>query len=143
MVKFSVGLSAKEFEKLIKNLTEHGKKLEAAKEDILMALADYVYERIMFYVPVDTGRLKQSFIKEFSHDIAKVYTDLYYAKYVEFGTGISGKQSEYNSKYISEKAYNLNYTGQPAQKFVYQAVLDVENNYIEIVKSVLREKGLI
>ena len=34
-------------------------------------------------------------------------------------------------------------TGQIAHKFVYNAVLDLEQNYVEIAKNVLRRKGLI
>lgn len=143
MVTFNVNLSPESFTKLAQDLQNYTNKLIQAEPDILQALADYVYERIMFYVPVDTGQLKASFMKEVSQNVARVYTDLYYAKYVEFGTGIRGSNSEYDSKYVSELNYSPTYAGQPARKFIYQAVLDLERDYEEIVLNVLRKKGLI
>lgn len=144
MVTFNVNLSPESFTKLAQDLQNYTNKLIQAEPDILQALADYVYERIMFYVPVDTGQLKASFMKEVSQNVARVYTDLYYAKYVEFGTGIRGSNSDYDSKYIdAKKGYKTDYAGQPAHKFMYNAVLDLERDYEDIVLNVLRQKGLI
>jgi len=143
MVRFEANLSSSSLEKVISQLDAHGKKLIQAQNFVLQALADYVYERIMFYVPVDTGQLKASFIQEVSNDVARVYTDLYYAKYVEFGTGIRGQGSGYDTKYMGEDSYSSEYQGQVAQKFIYQAVQDLERDYVEIATNVLREKGLI
>ena len=116
---------------------------EKAKADILEALTDYTYERIMFYVPVDTGKLMDSFMREVSGDVGRVYTDLYYAKYVEFGTGIRGSSSQYDTNYVSGITYSKSIEGQKAQKFMYKALQDVERDYPEIARSVLIEKGLI
>lgn len=143
MVKFKANLSPTSIENLIKQLNIYAKNLESLKLDIHQALADYAYERIMFYVPVDTGKLAESFIVDISKNMARVYTDLYYAKFVEFGTGIKGINSNYDSRYMKSESYSSNYSGQVAQKFVYKAVLDLEQNYIEIAKNVLRKKGLI
>ena len=149
MVKFNANLSSKSLEALIKDFNIYGENLLKAQKDILEALANYVYERIMFYVPVDTGTLKASFVKDISNDIARVYTDLYYAKFVEFGTGIHGRESNYDlsktdiQKLTYTRTYPETYTGQVAQKFIYRAVLDLEQNYVEVAKNVLREKGLI
>ena len=144
MKQFKANLSSKSLKNLMSQLELHGKKLVQAQKDVLDALADYVYERIMFYVPVKTGQLMESFVEDVSNDIARVYTDLYYAKYVEFGTGIRGINSEYDSKYINAKTdYDSEYAGQVAQKFIYKAVQDLEKDYIEIATNVLRKKGLI
>lgn len=147
MVRFQANLSASSLNALANKLTEYTNNLEQAQAEIVQALTDYVYERIMAYVPVDTGTLQSSFIKEISSEIGRVYTDLYYAKYVEFGTGIRGNSSGYDLTKIklsdSWRGYKEDYTGQVAQKFIYRAVLDLEANYQEIVKNILREKGLI
>lgn len=143
MITFNVNLSEKSFENLIQKLTEHAQNIVNAQVDVLQAIADYAYERIMFYVPVDTGRLMNSFIEEVSNDMARVYTDLYYAKYVEFGTGVMGANSSHPKSQQYGWSYGGTTTGQIAHKFVYQASLDVEQNYVEIAKNVLREKGLI
>lgn len=143
MITFKTSLSPTAIENLIKEFNVYSLKFESAKTDILEALTEYAYERIMFYVPVDTGQLMNSFVREISGNIGKVYTDLYYAKYVECGTGIRGSNSEYDSKYVHGLKYSSEYAGQPAQKFIYQAVLDVERDYKEIVRNVLKQKGLL
>lgn len=147
MVRFEANLSSSSLEKLISQLDAHGKKLIQAQNLVLQALADYVYERIIYYIDkqklIRTGQLRGSFMKEVSSDIARVYTDLYYAKYVEFGTGIRGKGSGYDTKYMGEDSYSPEFQGQVAQKFIYKAVQDLERDYVEIATNVLREKGLI
>jgi len=165
MIRFEANLSEKSLENLMSNLEKYGQKLQKAQEDVLLALAEYVYDRIIFYIPVDSGDLMNSFVMEtsyyYSFAVARVYTDLFYAKYVEFGTGVVGQGNQHP---ISDKygwIYDKNghgeagwvypkkdgtwgrTSGQVAQKFVYKAVLDLEQNYIEIAKNVLRKKGLI
>lgn len=147
MVKFNVNLSPTSIQNLSKKLKNYALEFENVKTEIVEALTDYVYERIMAYVPVDTGTLKASFMKEVSGNIGRVYTDLYYAKYVEFGTGVRGSSSEYdfNKLQISDawSDYDENYGGQEAQEFMYKAVQDLETNYISIARNILKQKGLI
>lgn len=153
MVTFNVNLSPESFTKLAQDLQDYANKLIQAEPDILQALADYAYERIIYYIDeknlIRTGQLRDSFVKEISEHLAVVYTDLYYAKFVEFGTGIRGRQSDYDvSKTNVEnlsytRTYPDTYLGQPAQKFVYNAVLDLERDYETIVLNVLKRKGLI
>lgn len=147
MVTFKTSLSPSALNKLAQELTQYGKSFEAAKLDVLQALMDYTYERIMYYVPVDTGELMDSFVIEVSSEIGRVYTDKYYAKYVEFGTGIKGEGSGYDlsSFTVSDtwKGYSQNFSGQVAQKFMYRALQDLENNYESIARSVLAKKGLL
>ena len=147
MIRFKSNLSPSSLNELAIQLTKYTQDLEAAKAEIVQVLTDYVYERIMAYVPIDTGTLKSSFVKEISGNIGRVYTDLFYAKYVEFGTGVRGSSSGYdlNKLQISDtwRGYNNNYTGQEAQKFIYRAVQDLETNYVSIARNILKQKGLI
>ena len=155
MITFKASLSPTSFENLTKQLNLYARNLESVKLDIHQALADYVRSRIDFYLVseehVRTGTLLNSFEKEVSNDIAKVYTDLYYAKFVEFGTGIRGRKSKYDVSKTDIEAKDLLYTrtypetylGQTAKRFVYRSVLDVERDAPEIVRNVLKEKGLI
>lgn len=161
MIKFEANLSSKSLTSLMTQLELHGKKLVQAQRDVLDALADYVMERIKVYTT--NTEVSNSFIKEVANDIARVYTDLYYAKYVEFGTGIVGKNQNNSHPLYLEKGWVYDHkdhgeagwvypkkdgtwgrtSGQVAQKFVYKAVQDLEKDYIEIAKDVLRKKGLI
>ena len=149
MIRFETNLSSKSLESLMNDLNIYGKKLQQAQEDVIQAFAEYVYDRIMLYAPYKTGQLMSSFVMEtayyYSFATARVYTDLFYAKYVEFGTGIKGTKSNYDSKRIGIESltYSSDVQGQKAKKFVYKAVLDLERDYVEIAKNVLRKKGLI
>ena len=147
MIRFKANLSPSSLNELANQLTDYSNKLEEAKNDIIQALTDYVYSQIMLYVPIDTGTLKDSFVKEISQEMGRVYTDLYYAKYVEFGTGVRGSASSYDLDKIqitdSWRGYKEGYTGQEAQKFIYRAVQDLETNYVSIVRNILKQKGLI
>ena len=149
MVTFNCNLSTKSFEKLTRDLKEYGNKLTESKIYIHEALADYAYERIVTYVPVDTGALMNSFAIEVSQDMGRVFTEQYYAKYVEFGTGIRGKNSSYPTDTAQMvlsntwRGYSENINGQEAKKFMYQAVLDLEREYVNIARNVLKERGLL
>jgi hypothetical protein len=160
MVRFKANLSPTSFENLTKQLDIYAKNLESIKLDIHQALADYVYERIMFYAPTETGELKSSFAKDVSKEIATIYTDLEYARFVEFGTGIIGSGTHpvarekgwiYDLHGHGEAGWRFQgkdgswywTQGQTGKKFMYQAVLDLEQNYIEITRNVLKKKGLI
>lgn len=159
MIKFEANLSSKSLENLMRELQKHANEIVKSQKDILTALANYVTERINSYTT--NGEIQNSFVKEISNDIARVYTDLFYAKYVEFGTGIVGSKESHPAYSQKGWRYDINShgeagwkypkkdgtygwtSGQVAQKFVYQAVLDLERDYIEIAKNVLRKKGLI
>jgi hypothetical protein len=75
--------------------------------------------------PVDTGKLKES-LKVKTERVEKnrvettLYTDVHYAPYVEFGTGIRGSYP-----YSEELGLDLRYgsrPGQVAQPYLYPAV---------------------
>jgi hypothetical protein len=90
-------------------------------------------------------------------DMISVYTDLAYAKYVEFGTGIVGAQSPHieaaERGWTYDKQTGWTYKGSDGKyyyteglephNFMYNAWLDLKNNYMNIASEVLRERGLI
>jgi hypothetical protein len=93
--------------------------------------------------------------------MVRVYTDLAYAKYVEFGTGVIGKNNpspkatEFGWSYDKNDKGEMGWVykgsdgeyywtqGQEAHNFMYNAYLDLKENYMDITKQVLRERGLI
>lgn len=170
--KFSFGfeLSHQSVQNLIEELKNYQKELKKVKEPILNALADYTYERVMVYLTASIGQgsyvptqdLEQSIKKSpIFQDMIRVYSDSAYAKYVEFGTGVTGRKTShpktsefgwtYDSKEHGDKGWvyqasDGNFyrtTGQDAHQFMYKAWLDLQENYMEIVKKVLKERGLI
>lgn len=147
----TANLSQKSINNLIKNIKNYKTELNNAKKYILEALSEYTQERARYYLEkslihpeLSTGKLSDSIdIKYISDTHSKVYTDLYYAAYVEFGTGTRGIGSDYGERF-GKIPYNKDYlSGQKAHRYMYNALLDLEKNYKIIAKRVLKERGLI
>ena len=148
----TANLSQKSIENLIKDIKNYSKEFKESKKYILQALSKYTQERAKYYLQkslihpeLSTGQLSDSLnIQYISDEVAKVYTDLYYAAFVEFGTGARGIGSEYDNSMFGDISYQTEYfKGQPAHRYMYNAVVDLKNNYIKIAEGVLKERGLI
>lgn len=90
--------------------------------------------------PFDTGRLKGSIrmkvdVKD-SNVIGKVYTNLEYAQYLEFGTGISGDGSYPYSPDGLNLTYKKDWKGMKARPYMYPALKGAEN----YVKTMINEE---
>ena len=146
---YNFELSVSSVKQLQSQLENYSKKLEDSKIYIHQALADRAYELIMMNCPVDTGELIDSFVIDVSKDMADVYTECEHAKYVEFGTGIRGSESGYPldiaQTFVEDswKGYKVEVNGQVAQKFMYNAWLELQKEGSEIVRKVLIERGLL
>ena len=83
--------------------------------------------------PVDTGNLAGSIrmkIKRKSNEIeGRVYTNVQYAPYVEFGTGIAGNGSYPYDIEGLDLAYHEEWAGMPAHSYMYPA-LKMHEKYI-------------
>lgn len=93
--------------------------------------------------PVDTGRLKNSIKtknKKYKNNVSiTIYTNVHYAPYVEFGTGIRGAGSY---PYEDEIGVDLKYgirNGQVAQPFLYPALKLNEDDILREFKNKLKE----
>lgn len=90
--------------------------------------------------PFDTGRLKGSIrmkvdVKD-SNVIGKVYTNLEYAPYLEFGTGIRGDGSYSYSPDGLNLTYKKDWKGMKARPYMYPALKGAEN----YVKTMINEE---
>lgn len=148
----NVNLSQKSIDNLIKDIEKYQQELKASKQAILEALAEYTQERARYYLETSllhpetsTGDLSNSInIEYYSEEYAKVYTDMFYSAFVEFGTGVRGMESGYDETMFGSIPYDESFTkGQSAHRYMYNAVLDLKQNYITIAKRVLKERGLI
>lgn len=148
----TANLSQKSIDSLIKDLKNYSQEIKKSKKYVLQALSEYTQERAKYHLQQSlihleesTGQLSDSInIQYISDEVAKVYTDMYYAAFVEFGTGARGIESEYGSKMFGDIPYQTEYlSGQPAHRYMYNAVMDLKVNYITIAKRVLKERGLI
>lgn len=164
---FEFELSNSSIQGLIRELSAYQNDLVNSKNHILQALADYTYERVKYYISTTVGNggypskgdLLNSIQKsKIFNNMVRVFTDLAYAKYVEYGTGVRGSHpqaSEVGWKYDSNghgedgwiyQAEDGNYywtEGEEAHEFMYNAYLDLKNNYLGIARNVLRERGLL
>jgi HK97 gp10 family phage protein len=102
-----------------------------------------VHAQAKTLAPVDTGNLKGSIHMEVKNKKEKiegrVYTNLQYAPYVEFGTGIKGNGSYPYSIEGLELAYKEDWAGMPAQPYMYPALKNNEKYIKKLFKSDIKD----
>ena len=146
----------------IKNLDKLTLKLNNMSEmdvrKVMNKATTLVHGQAKDLAPVDTGDLAGSIHME-TRKIAKgyqgrVYTNLEYAPYVEFGTGIKGNGTypykiegftlAYKDKgwcYWSDKEEKIIFTtGQKAQPYMYPAIKNNEKRIRQMLKEGVKDK---
>ncbi|MEG0618748.1 MAG: HK97 gp10 family phage protein [Bacilli bacterium] len=103
----------------------------------------FVHAQAKALAPVSTGALASSIhmdVKNSGKTIeGRVYTNLQYAPYVEFGTGIRGNGSyPYTLKDIKLE-YKDNWQGMNAQPYMYSALKRSEKYITEMIKKFLND----
>ena len=142
----------KSFRIYIDNADKVAKKLrklsDIETENIISRATGFCHGQAKEMCPVDTSNLKESIHMKFKEDgknsVGKVYTNVKYAAFVEFGTGKKGEGSyEYEDK-LSEKleykqeAWKTGFgwtNGQVAQPYMYPAL----NKSIEYMMKLMGE----
>lgn len=160
---YELELSAEDIFKACNELDKFSQKFQKARIKLLNRLADYAIEVIRQNCPVDTEELINSIQKsEIFENTIEVFTDNYYAQFVEFGTGIVGMNNphpdagsegwQYNSSgkgeqgwhYVDQRTGKSSFThGQTGKQFMYKAYEYLEQNYMRIGEEVFKEEGLI
>lgn len=164
---FEFKLSKESINGLLVNLKSFRKELKLAKNEILIELANYTKQLVQKNIQntvsnggySSTNQLLNSIqISEIMNDMIRIYTDLWYAKYVEYGTGIVGKHpvatqegwsydvNEHGEDGWVYKASNGNFywtQGEEAHMFMMNAYEELKKNYLPIVKQVLRKRGIV
>lgn len=92
--------------------------------------------------PVDTGNLAGSIrmeVKKKDKELeGRVYTNVQYAPYVEFGTGIKGNGSyPYDIKGL-KLTYHESWGGMPAQPYMYPALKENEKYIKDLFKDAVK-----
>ena len=134
----------------IKNLDKLSDKLKNLStmdvESAVKKATAFVHGQAKELAPVDTRRLRGSIHmnveRKKTEVVGKVYTNLNYAPYVEFGTGIRGDGSY---PYANElKGINLVYKedwqGMKSQPFLFPAIKGSEEYVKSIVNSDIHDK---
>jgi HK97 gp10 family phage protein len=89
-----------------------------------------------------TGLLQGSIFSGMHPDIehtAIIYSTVPYAKYVEFGTGKAGSESDIYRPF--DGGYSLNWKGMRARPFMYPAVFQNKQQIKDIIAKYLREQA--
>lgn len=134
----------KGLDQLLANLSGLGGNIKSTVRVGLDRGAKKIQKNAKLLCPVDTGQLRSS-IKTKSEETqdgakAEVYTNVEYAAYVEFGTGIRGASS--NIDRPEGVSYNSQWKGQKAQPYMSPAYLHAKNSgevEQEIIKKVEQE----
>lgn len=130
-------------DKILKNLNK--KKFDKAKmRKALNKSALLVQRDAKQNCAVDTGHLRASIVTEVHDDYAIVGTNVKYAPYVEFGTGLLGDQSVPHttrdswSYQTADGEWHTSH-GQRPQPFLIPALKNNEQNIMKIMKEVINE----
>lgn len=94
--------------------------------------------------PVDTGRLRNSIQAETKEIggkvVGRIFTNLEYAPYVEFGTGQRGEASPSPPKSPDDLYYRQDWVGMGAQPYMYPAAKQNEKIVPKIVGDEIRKE---
>lgn len=116
----------------LKNPREFKKALEKSA-----ALVERTAKQL---APKDTGALRQSIQSEVSDMEAVIFTPLYYAPYVEFGTGLfaeNGGRSDVPWWYKDDKGQWHKTSGQHPQPFMRPALDENREKIVRLLKEAL------
>lgn len=95
--------------------------------------------------PVDTGKLRASIKSDVSENEGKVYTNVEYAPYIEFGTGLNalhgdGRKTPWRYQDIHGKWHYVKpENGIKPHLFMTNAMNDNRDKIIELFKNIIKE----
>lgn len=141
---------------LVKKLNTLGGNADKVLEKSIGVQSKLVQGEAKDLCPVDTGGLQQRIFTDVKvvpgKVTGRVFTNVEYASYVEFGTGKVGEATPVANKYPGELAYKqdkwlanipdvgLRYvSGQPAQPYMYPAIKNNEDKVLGNIKLDLKE----
>lgn len=127
-------------------IDEVANQIDIAMKRALESAALFVQGEAVIKVPVDQGRLKQSITHWTYKDFAIVGTNVEYAPYVEFGTGIYsetgiGRKKPWGYIYEGKKfRQGFHWTwGQRPQPYLRPALNDNTSKVLGIISSELKK----
>lgn len=165
MIKLEARLSNSSLLQLEKDLRLVKKKIASCKEACAKELAKQAKKYMTTLISqttnssYSTGALKKSIYTERSHtaleSMVRLYTNLYYAQYVEYGTGQTGRRTNNSTKKISNYRttpwswhnfrngsyyYVSNFRGEKAHLFMFKTQIYIKHNYKRICAKVIKEQ---
>lgn len=106
-------------------------RVSPAVEASVQAVCDLLVQTAQGYCPVETGALRDSITADVTPTdktvVGNVRADMFYASYVEYGTGRRGGPAPY--------AHNMDWPGMEAEAYMRPALDEVRGAVKEIFRS--------
>lgn len=131
---------------LLRKLNQLGGNTQKALETGILQAAKKVQADAKRLAPVSENgvRLRDSIQasveKVQGQPVGTISTNLYYAPYVEFGTGQRGEESPAPPKWDGDLSYRQDWAGMEAQPFMFPAAAQNKEEVPKIVASALRKE---
>lgn len=125
----------KGLDSLLKKLESLGGDVETTVKKSMSKNIKLVQGEAKLLAPVDTGDLRKSIYRRTESNKSRVrgivYTNSDHAAYMEFGTGQKGAETNTNTEV--SVSYKEDWTGVPAQPYMYPAL---KNNKDQVIKNI-------
>lgn len=129
----------------LENLYRKLKSIDTNASNILKESIEkctvFVADDAVLRAPIDTGDLRYSIdyeVKQDGDDVkGSVFTNSDHAAYVEFGTGQKGEETNTNTNV--DVSYRQDWSGMPAQPYLYPALKDNEDDIKKEITHDLRK----
>jgi len=130
---------------LLRKLNQLGGNTQKALETGILQAAKKVQADAKRLAPSgESGQLRNSIQasveKVNGQPVGTISTNLYYAPYVEFGTGQRGEESPAPPKWDGDLSYRQDWAGMEAQPFMFPAAAQNKETVPKIVASELRKE---
>lgn len=128
-----------DLENVVKSLENRKNDIEKNGREILERIVERGVEIAKAEVPVDTGELQESIHGEVEGNVGRIIAETNHSIFVEFGTGINGRMSEYPGDtldYVYDYK-NQNWVGNEANPFMYRTAEQLQTEIPSIVKEVI------
>lgn len=152
-------LSVEGLKGMKRELSKISQKIDQANKICIDLMVEYGVQRakqilssrvgLTGYIP--TGKLEESITGESKIEavnvaVGRIYTDVEYAAYVEFGTGVRGSQSNRANSAMLDMAennitHNTDWLGQYAKNFMWDTRKELEKMYPTFMEQAIKKVG--
>ncbi len=149
VMSISFTFSQADLASLRESLRANVDEMLAGATDAAIELANMGVEEAKRRVPVSTGALRESIrFRHLNGDerfkiIAVWGTSMEYSEYVEFGTGLAGRETPVPDKFPGEIYYSADWTrGMAARPYMYPSSQYVASNMEAVLKRCIQRRVL-
>lgn len=116
MPKISIGLDSESINKALKEIKAYQKKVENAGPELVKRLTEegtqQAKEMAMYMNAYDSGELVNGIVGSYQGNSGLIESTAPHSGYVEFGTGIKGKENQHPNPGLANWKYDVNEHGE-------------------------------